>query len=122
MAKKHKKKPTQRPAETRTPKSSPETTTATDTAQPSSAAPRWQAPWTVALWSVLVQGVFLATSPLRSLPISAYFYGDALRYLETARRLAEKRGLRVGWQEVRAEENLRFDVMRSSRPGRRLLD
>lgn len=55
-------------------------------------APRWLPPTLITVWTLVVHGVFLASSPLKSLPISAFFYGDAVRYLETARRLAEGLG------------------------------
>lgn len=51
-----------------------------------------------------------------------FVWPDSFDVYLTARRLAEDRGLRVGWTEVRAERNLQFDVLRAARPGRRLLD
>lgn len=51
-----------------------------------------------------------------------FVWPDSFDAYLAARQLAEERGLRVGWQEMRAGDNLRFDVLNTERSGRRLLD
>ncbi|RMH20650.1 MAG: hypothetical protein D6696_07650 [Acidobacteria bacterium] len=53
------------------------------------AAPRWRrlAPLlAIVLWPLAVDGAFLAGSLVRETPISAFFYGDSMRFVEGARR------------------------------------
>ena len=60
-------------------------------------------------------------SPRRNY-VRFFVWPDSFDAYLAARRLAEERGLRVGWQEMEAGHNLRFDVLSSGRPGRNLLD
>jgi hypothetical protein len=51
-----------------------------------------------------------------------FVWPDSFDVYLAARQLAEERGLRVGWTEMLANRNLQFDILRTARPGRRLLD
>jgi hypothetical protein len=43
----------------------------------------------IVVWTLAVHGAFLATSPLRTTPVSAFLFGDSLHFLAGARHLAE---------------------------------
>lgn len=51
-----------------------------------------------------------------------FVWPDSYDVYLKARRMAEGRGLRVGWKEMRDGDNLRFDVLSNERRGRNLLD
>ncbi|MEM6457517.1 MAG: hypothetical protein AAF772_20685 [Acidobacteriota bacterium] len=60
------------------------------------APPARAATLAVALWGVLVHGLFLATSLLREAPVGLFLFGDALHYLATARAWAAGDALGAG--------------------------
>ncbi len=51
-----------------------------------------------------------------------FVWPDGFDVYLTARRMAEQRGLRIGWQEVERDRNLRFNVFDRGDPSRNLLD
>jgi len=48
----------------------------------------WAPGLLIVAWTLAVHAAFLATSVLRGTPVSAFFFGDSLTFLEEARRLA----------------------------------